>query len=355
MRNDLDQLDTVLLNAVQAGIPLVERPFAELAKQVEGDEAEVLRRLNALKTPPRKIIRQISAIFDTKALGYESSLVAARVAPERLDEAAAIISAHPGVTHNYQRNHAFNLWYTCATPPTSALGLQRTVELLHTLSGAFSTRMFPTLKLYKIGVSFDMGGETAPKRQNKGFSHKDRAVGERFSATDADHRLIRVLQQDLPLIERPWDDWASDAGVSVEQLLDSARAYEQRRWMRRFSAVLHHREAGFSANGMGCWVVPEEKREAFGATAATFAAVSHCYLRPTYADWPYSIFTMVHGTSQADCEKTFGEISAATGVKEFVALYSSREFKKTRLKYFTGDVEAWEKTIATDGMARTNP
>ena len=153
---------------------------------------------------------------------------------------------------------------------------------------------------------------------------------------------FRVLQQDLPLVERPFEAWAAEAGVGVEELLAAAKGYESQKRMRRFSAVLHHREAGISANGMGAWKVEEGSRESFGRMAGTFAAVSHCYLRPTYEDWPYSIFTMVHGTTQADCDATFRAISEAAGVTEYAALYSSREFKKTRLKYFTGDVEGWE-------------
>jgi siroheme decarboxylase len=106
--------------------------------------------------------------------------------------------------------------------------------------------------------------------------------------------------------------------------------------------VLRHRQAGFGANAMGAWVVPPEARETFGTTAASFSAVSHCYERPTYQDWPYSIFTMVHGQSREDCEQVLKAISVATGVTEYAALYSSQEYKKVRVKYFTGDIEAWE-------------
>ena len=112
--------------------------------------------------------------------------------------------------------------------------------------------------------------------------------------------------------------------------------------MRRFSAVIRHRQAGFGANAMGVWPVPPERQEKFGQIAASFSAVSHCYLRPTYQDWPYSIFTMVHGQTREECEKVLAEISRTTGVTEYRALYSSQEFKKVRVKYFMGDIEAWE-------------
>jgi len=311
------------------------------------DESDVLGRLARLKARPGAIIRQISAIFDTKALGYESSLVAAKVDPARLERAAAVISQHPGVTHNYERNHSFNLWYTLAVPPGSRLGLAKTVELLHSLSGARSTRLFPTLKLYKIGVSFDVSGsaDATARAVAPAFSEEDRAQAMAFEVTDADKRMIRVLQQDLPIAERPFDQWAQQAGVSVEHFLQAAQAYLDQKRMRRFSAVLHHRQAGFSANGMGAWAVAPERQDQFGALAASYAAVSHCYLRPTYEDWPYSIFTMVHGQKQEDCTAVLSELSRAGGISDYVALYSTREFKKTRLKYFTGEIEQWEQTV----------
>jgi DNA-binding Lrp family transcriptional regulator len=112
--------------------------------------------------------------------------------------------------------------------------------------------------------------------------------------------------------------------------------------MRRFSAVLRHREAGISANAMGVWAVPAEQAESFGARAAEFPAVSHCYLRQSWPDWPYTIFTMVHAPTQEKCEAVLAEISAATGVTNYSALYSSKEYKKVRVQYFTPDVAAWE-------------
>jgi DNA-binding Lrp family transcriptional regulator len=154
--------------------------------------------------------------------------------------------------------------------------------------------------------------------------------------------MIRVLQQDVPIVARPFDGWASDAGCPVDDLLSAARRLIETGAMRRFSAVLRHRAAGFGANAMGAWVVPPHRREEFGELAALYAAVSHCYLRPTYEDWPYSIFTMVHGKQPAECEQVLADIAAASGITEYTALYSTREYKKVRVKYFTPDIRQWE-------------
>jgi siroheme decarboxylase len=311
-------------------------------------EPEVLQRVATLAAPPGPIIRQISAIFDSKSLGYQSTLVAAKVDESRLESAAAVINQHPGVSHNYRREHEFNLWYTVAIPPHSVLGLEATLQILQRLSGAQSMRMLPTLRLFKIGVRFNLdtgeGWSGAASDGAPAFTPAAPAEGGlKPTLQDSDRAMIRVLQQNLPVVERPFDPWAAQAGVSVEELLSAGRRFLEQKRMRRFAAVLRHREAGFSANAMGIWVVPPEQHESLGRTAAGFAAVSHCYERPTYPDWPYSIFTMVHAPTRPQCEAVLQAISAATGISSYSALYSTREYKKTRVRYFAGDIEAWEQ------------
>ncbi len=151
----MDELDRQLLNRIQGDFPLVSRPFAELGAPLGLSEDETITRMQALKAG--RIVRQISAIFDTKSLGYKSSLVAMRVDPARITEAARIINEHPGVTHNYERNHEYNLWFTIAVPPTS--DLEAVVQRIHDLAGAEVTRVMYTLRLFKIGVNLDMTGE----------------------------------------------------------------------------------------------------------------------------------------------------------------------------------------------------
>lgn len=154
-----DAADRALLDALQAGLALERRPYAEVGERIGMPEAEVLERIRRLKDAA--IIRQISAIFDTRALGYGSSLVAARYPAERLFDAAKVIGGHPGVSHNYRRTHAFNLWYTLAVAPDAKLSLEETMERLAQETRAESMRLLPTLKLYKINVQLDMEGTRA--------------------------------------------------------------------------------------------------------------------------------------------------------------------------------------------------
>jgi DNA-binding Lrp family transcriptional regulator len=350
MAVELSDIDRRLLDLLQREIPLVPQPFLQIGRHLGLSEPEVLDRVRALSGPPPAPIRQISAIFDSKMLGYQSCLVAAKVDPARIDDAAKIISQHPGVSHNYKREHAYNLWFTLAVPPDSQLRLAGTIERLRQLSGAEQMRLMPAFKVYKIGVKFDLGGGEGESATSPDRTSTPTAP---IALIDADKRIIRVLQQHLPVESRPFDRWASDIGMSVEQLLDGARRHISLGMMRRFSAVLRHREVGLSANAMGVWVVPLKQQDTFGQLAAQNPAVSHCYARPTYPDWPYSLFTMVHGTSRQQCESTLAAISAATGVKDYTWLYSTVEYKKVRVKYFVGDIEEWEAQHAREAQAAT--
>jgi DNA-binding Lrp family transcriptional regulator len=339
----MDALDKELLNLLQEGVPLVSRPFLALAEKLGTDEETVLNRVRELKKEP---IRQISAIFDTRTLGYKSSLVAAKIPEERLDEAAQIINEHPGVTHNYKRNHDYNLWFTIAVPPHSRIGLEKTVEILGEMAGVDVIRLMPTLKLYKIGVQLDMTGKQdgTKAKAKPTYNEEDRKKADKV-LTDFDIAVIRELQRDLPVVSRPFDGFAQNLGVTTEELLEAGRKMIERKQMRRFCAILNHRKAGFRFNGMGVWAVPEDKTDEVGPIMASFKAVSHCYLRPTYSDWPYSIFTMVHGRTLEECEDILQAIENETGIKERATLYSTKEYKKTRLQYFTPDMDEWEERI----------
>lgn len=341
-----DPARAVLLGLLQESIPFSPRPFEDLGKRCGLPEAGVIDHILALKQD--KVIRQISAIFDTRSLGYASSLVAAKIAPEKLDAAVAVINSHPGVSHNYLRNHEFNLWYTIAVPPISSLGLEGTVNLLHRLSGAETTRLLPTLRLFKIGVRFDVEGSARPDDQAApAYTEANRT--EARPLTDTEIRFVRLMQRDLPIVEQPFTALAGELGVSFDEAAAMHAAFLTSGRMRRFAAVLHHRKAGFGANAMGVWAGPQDAPEALrrtGEAMASFRAVSHCYQRPSYPDWPYNLFTMVHGKSEAECEQTLDAIAGATGITDRHALYSTKEFKKVRVRYFTEDEVAWEKAHA---------
>jgi DNA-binding Lrp family transcriptional regulator len=336
----LDETDKRLMNLLQSSFPLDPEPFALVASEAELELDDVLARTRRLLDG--RIIREITPIFDTRALGYESMLVAAKVDPENPQRAAKIVNAHPGVSHNYLRTHEFNLWFTIATPPDSGLGLSGTLEALMAETGATSMRELPTLTLFKINMNLEMekgtealaaAVEAAPPRELEAQPYDEDDVA-----------LIRALQGPMAAVERPYDEAAAELGVDTEALLERLRGMVDRRILRRVAAILYHRRAGFSANGMGVWKVPEDEILEVGSRMASFRGISHCYQRPTYEDWPYSVFTMAHGRSKQECDAILDSIAAECGMgpDDRATLYSSTEYKKIRLHYFTDEYARWE-------------
>jgi DNA-binding Lrp family transcriptional regulator len=338
----LDETDKRLLNLLQGSFPLSPRPYAEVAKLAELSEEETLRRTRRLLD--ERIIREVTPIFDTRVLGYSSMLVAAKVDSEHPWRAAKIINSHPGVSHNYLRDHDFNLWFTIATEPGSKLGLDGTLDVLAELTGAQSVRQLPTLRLFKIRMDLEMekGTETLAAVAEP----VDYSEPEAIELSDTDVAVIRATQGPMDPVSEPFEKAARELGMSTPALLDHLESMKERRALRRVAAILFHRRAGFSANGMGVWGVPEERILELAPRMASFRGISHCYQRPTYPDWPYSVFTMAHGRSKDECDAILDSIAADTGIDERRTLYSSTEFKKIRMLYFTGAHQEWEAQYA---------
>jgi DNA-binding Lrp family transcriptional regulator len=338
----LDDLDKRLLNLMQGRFPLEPRPYAAVARLAEIPEELALQRVGRLVD--ERIIRQVTPIYDTRALGYASMLVAAKVDPENPWRAARAINAHPGVSHNYLRNHDFNIWFTLAVEPDSPLGLDGTLEVLTRETGAESMRQLPTLKLFKIRMDLEMEGGTR-ELASPGVVEEPAEL-DPVPYDERDIAVIRATQGDMPVVPEPYSPAAAQLGMRVDQLLDHMAGMRERGLLRRVAAILYHRRAGFSANGMGVWRVPDEQIPEIGPRMAAFRGISHCYQRPTYEDWPYSIFTMAHGRSREECDAILDGIAAETGIAERATLYSSTEFKKVRLLYFTHEFKAWEEAHA---------
>jgi DNA-binding Lrp family transcriptional regulator len=299
-----------------------------MAKKFGLSDQEMMQRLRVLKDVG--IIRQISAIFDTRKLGYKSALVAMAIEPEKLDYVANQVNRHPGVSHNYERNHEYNLWFTLAVPPGSDLKTE--IDKFSKLPGIKKTRLLPTIKLFKIGVKLEMVDEM--KSDIKPSEEKKKITEKKFIATEEEKNYIRELQKDLEIVERPFLKSAQKLGITEEQLLEKLKEYEEIGVMRRFAAILRHREVGFTANGMIVWKVPDERIEEVGEKLGAFPQISHCYQRPVYPDWPYSVFSMVHCKSISDAEDMAKQIQKQVDVNDYKILFSSREFKKTRVEYF---------------------
>ncbi len=152
--------------------------------------------------------------------------------------------------------------------------------------------------------------------------------------TELEKKVIAGVQGDLPLSPQPYDEIASQLGVSVEQVLEILQSLCDRGVIRRFGATLRHQKSGFKANAMVAWKVPEERVDATGEIFAGFSEVSHCYHRNPAEGWPYNLYTMVHASDEDACHAIASEMSARAQVQDYTLLFSRKELKKTSMAYF---------------------
>ena len=337
---EIDQRDRDLLAALQGEIPLVSTPFAFLGQSLDMSEKEVIKRTEKLRR--EGLIRHVGALLDARLLGYKSCLVAARVPQDRIDESAAVVNAHPGVTQNYRRtSEDFNLWFTLCVSPRSLLGLEGTIDVLAREAGLDAVRPLPTLRLYKNSSN---DGETVAADQTQ------QAEVPQLSAVEIE--TVRLLQREIPLQPRPFDALARIAGLSPEEVLSAARTLVQRGQIRRITATpAGVKKSGFGATTMGVWIVPPDQADALAPKMVSHRAVSHCYLRPTYDDWPYNLYTTVHARSVEECESIVNDLAIDTGLTHKKTLYPIREYKKARLAFFAREAEEWESSHASSREA----
>lgn len=321
----LDTNDRKLLNLIQTEFSLTVEPFEDLARHLGTSVDAVVQRIKRLKE--LGIIRLIGPVMDSRSLGYQTTLVAMKVAENELKKAEQVIVAHPGVSHGYEREHRFNVWFTLALPPASDIETELH-KLIHS-AGAEIAFSLPAVKVFKIGAYFDMdeNEQTAP------VAHRKNVLTRQIELSSAESSIINELQQDLALVPAPFSMMAKRVGMDTEQFLAGCRELQQRGVIRRFSASINHRNAGFTANAMSCWAAPPDKVDTAGQKLSSLKEVSHCYERKINQHWRYNLFAMLHGHSREQCRKIVEKVSRETGLTDYDLLYSTKEFKKTRVKY----------------------
>lgn len=320
----LSETDKLFLDEIQKDIPLVTRPFKEMGERLGIDEYTVIETIKNLKN--QDYIRDISAIYNAKGLGYKSTLVA--LSSDSPDKTAEVINRNPGVSHNYYREYVFNVWFTLTVP--EVLDFEEVIGTILEGESYNKYRILPSLKTFKIGVNFRFSGEKKKKSTNNYTSE--------INKVEIDRDLIRSLQEPFPLIAEPWKKIAVDLGKTEKNLFEEITTLKKAHVVKRISGILRHRKTGYDANGMACFQLEEKEIEKAGLKAAEYNAVSHCYQRPIYPDWPYSLFCMTHGTSKEECEGIISEIAQEIGALKTLTLYSTKEYKKERVKYFLEDI-----------------
>ncbi len=327
--HEVDQRDRELLNALQGEIPISSTPYAIVGQQIDMSEKEVLKRAEKLKRAG--ILRRLAVTFNTRALGYKTSLVAASVNEDRVERAASTINLHPGVFQNYRRNHDYAIWFSIAVPPDSRLGLEATIKILAREAECERTRIFPTLRLFsREGDASDDAGESQDV-------HLDAEEVE----------FVRLLQMELPLQPRPFDALARRASLPEDRFFDAVRKFHEQGKIRRITASIQQKRSQFQTNAMAVWAVPADQAEEFARRVIANSAALRCYLRPTYEDWPYNVFATIQTRSVDECEAMVHDLATEAGVTDAKTLYPTREYKNTRLSLFSGESVEWEASRLT--------
>ncbi|NQT93357.1 MAG: hypothetical protein HQ559_11400 [Lentisphaerae bacterium] len=321
-------LNDALMLALQRGVPLTGQPFADVGAELGLTEEDVIRSVRDLFD--EGVVRRFGAVFDSRSLGYGSTLCAVDVPDDDMERVAALLDPHPGVTHCYQREGHPNLWFTLTAP---ASRLQDELAAFAAQIAPYALLDLPAIRRFKVQVVLDTAGE------GRGASQQvaSEVANEEESGRDwPEHEkaLVRKLQGNLPVMSDPFGAVADTMEWDPADLLDLLVGWQQRGILRRVGIILRHRQAGFVANGMCVWRVDSYDVEQAGRTLARCPDVTHCYERPPHDTFPYNLFAMVHAREHDVALGIFEQLSADAGLNEGKMLTSVREFKKSSPVFF---------------------
>ena len=339
-----NECDAAALVALQRGIPLTERPFADLGRGCGLSEEAVLALVRRLFAEGDA--RRFGAVFDARRLGYRSALCAMALPSEKLAETAEKVAALRGVTHAYERGWPTelpsdlpggpvgrcwpNLWFTLAAP---SVGFCAALDALRAECRPYEIHELPATRRFKIDVVFDVRTRERDERvEPRSPAEEEHAAV--YVPDEAEKALVRRLEGDLPVCGRFFAPLAEAEGMTEAALLERLRAWQTLGVMRRVGLLLRHREIGFKANGMCCWDVPESDVVERGRRVAAFPEVTHCYERPKLALFPFRLYAMIHTPTWQGTQKLFERISREAGLGGGQLLLSLTEFKKTSMQFF---------------------
>ena len=326
-------LSQKLLAIIQDGFPLVERPYKALAEMLNVSEQDAFDEVEKMRASG--VIRRIGGVYDSKKLGFISRLCAGKVPASSLDfsaephsqtpmeKFAAVVVSEPAITHNYIRSHEYNVWFTVIAENESAI--QTVVDRVSSQTDLHDVHVLTATKKYKINTVMGKGAGAPSKNV---FASAVRQSLEN-ALTEADRTRIHIACDDIPHSLTPFKDW----GVSCDELREDIAAKR----MRRFGAILRHQDAGFPCNAMVCFMLDEGtlvNSESAGSLLAKKHYVSHCYERPSFENFPYNLYAMMHAQTPEELNGYIKESVALLDNPEYVVLHSLKELKKTSFRFF---------------------
>ncbi len=337
-----------LLHLVQTAFPLTPRPYHALAAALGVGEDDVIEMLQAFKD--RHLLREIRAIFEARQLGFELALIGFEMPADHLAEAAQIVNAHPGVSHNYQREHRLNLWFTLAVP--HSFDIRAHAETLAQRCACANWLFLPGTAMHKRKAQFAIQGAEGEQWQAAQSVAPSAAtmLASASLSRELQHAIMCALQHDLPLTTTPFAEMARQFAISEATLFAFIAELHARGVMSRFAGLLKHRNLGFTANAMVVWEISPDIVPAFVATVLQDRAVSHCYERVTSPAWPYNMYTMLHGAERVQTDRLIAALAAQFGLTAYETLYSAKEYKKQMIDYFSADFAAWHARYVSEAV-----
>ena len=375
-------LSQKLLAIIQDGFPLVERPYLRLAEMlncdgkkdaVENDASEKCANLDVSeqkvfdeveKMRASGVIRRIGGVYDSKKLGFISRLCAGKVlasendfavephAQTPMEKFASIVMSEPAITHNYIRSHEYNVWFTVIAENESAI--QTVVDRVCSQTDLHDVHVLTATKKYKINtvmslderrgsagsptLTKDERGESAPALRHSEDRRAEESSKFPGMLSEADRIRIHIACDDIPHTLTPFKDW----GVSCDELREDIATKR----MRRFGAILRHQDAGFPCNAMVCFSRhsdnpalrhSEDLRSEESSKISALAKkhyVSHCYERPTFENFEYNLYAMMHAQTPEELDGYIKESVELLDNPEYVVLHSLKELKKTSFRFF---------------------
>ena len=319
----LTKFQKQLCNKLQDGLPICEKPFEELAKNLDANEDTILQETIRLKQ--LGVIRRISALISYRALGMTGTLVAAHIPQENLQEVTEAVNSLENVSHNYQRKHYYNLWFTLQAPTFEQINVT-----LSKLSARFGIdfHSLPVERVFKLDVRFDAESEGELLSQELQPIPKQKIV----KITAEQNLILSKLQTDLGITARPFDSLCGE-GLEIKDILIIIQGLIDKGVIRRIAAVVDHCKLGFVANVLFVSEVPQDRTIRAGEELARFGIVSHCYQRKTFENWPYNLFVMMHSKSFGDIQRAIDKFVEAQKIDSFELLPTEAELKKQPIKY----------------------
>jgi siroheme decarboxylase len=318
--NGLSAFDKRLCNELQTGLPIAERPFAIIARILKTSEDNVIKHTRALIK--LGIIRRLGVSINWRAIGKASTLVAAHIEQDDLKKVIPAINKLQGVSHNYLREHYYNLWFTLRADSQKKLE-----RILEKFSKRFniSFNSLPVVRVFKLDARFDAtsdGKRLLPESRRRKTEDRGQKVISRI-----DEQILEGLQGGLKIVKRPFNFISNDEFEIYDGLLHIAGMIRDG-IINRLGAMVNHNKLGFTANAMFVCKANKLRAIKIGKKLAALGIVSHCYQRKTFAGWPYNIFAMMHGSNMGDIQKAVERFVKKEGIKSFAILPTAEKLKK---------------------------